>query len=113
MKTKKEQKMKAYECWDGYDQYAVIYAKTAGKARADSLFIIEDADFTDISVKRVPELDEFYNGDYEADWDDMRVRRVLVQRGWNCGELANLAMCEKCDVHEDCMIWEDVKHNFW
>lgn len=75
--------MKAYEArnkW-GYRDYAtVVFAESAGKARAIALYTeaCEGSDFTDIEVFRVPQLDKYYKpGKQEMDWSDLMKKTEL------------------------------------
>lgn len=64
--------MKAYTVKDRFDPLfsTVVFAETAGKARAIARYTdaCEGLDFIDIRAKRVPAMDKFYRGKPEMDW---------------------------------------------
>lgn len=101
--------MKAYEArnkW-GYRDYAtVVFAESAGKARAIALYTeaCEDCDFTDIEVFRVPQLDKYYKpGKQEMDWSDEKDRIALVKDGgFTCSIEVINPDCENCSAKKYC-----------
>ena len=81
----------------------VVFAETPGKARAlaKDTDTFEGAEFTDISVHRVPEMDGNYRGCSEMDWYNDDDRRVLVGLGWRCWEPESWE-CEGCCARDIC-----------
>ncbi len=76
-----ETKLKAYTWQDEEeDRGYVIYAASAGKARA-GIYRCRDVRFTDIRVKREPWLDEYCNKDIPA--------TVMLEHDW-------WIMCQQC-----------------
>lgn len=78
--------MKAYKAWDtrnveGYS--TVVFAENAQKAKKVALGTdaCEDADYINIRVQRLPEMDSHYRGKTEIDWYDMEDRKALVSLG--------------------------------
>lgn len=76
--------MKAYKISDlkGYADYStVVFAETSGKAKAIAITTdaFNDYEFTEISARRVPELDKYYRGLDEMDWLDDADRIALVR----------------------------------
>ena len=66
----------------------------------------EDAEFTRIHVHRVPDMDAFYKGKFEADWYDLETRKQLCSLGWYCME-HDYETCGACLAKEECSVWED------
>lgn len=98
--------MKAYRAWDEncYENYStVVFAENAAKAKAIALTsdACEDARFTDIRVKRLPEMDKHYRGLPEVDWYNDEDRKALVALGWHCYE-AESWECAGCVAKEIC-----------
>ena len=101
--------MKAYEArnkW-GYRDYAtVVFAESAGKARAIALYTeaCEGCDFTDIEVFRVQLLDKYYQeGKVEMDWTDAKDRIALVKYcGFYCSMEVINPDCENCSAKKWC-----------
>lgn len=100
--------MKAYRVFDNWEpSYAtVVYAETAGKAKAAAkrTDTCEDSEWTDIRVRRFPEMDGNYRGREEMDWNDKNDRAVLVALGWSCGE--RNWECDTCESKAFCYEWE-------
>lgn len=107
-------KLKAYEArnkW-GYRDYAtVVFAESAGKARAIALYTeaCEGSDFTDIEVFRVPQLDKYYKpGKQEMDWFDEKDRIALVKYGgFYCSREVIDPSCENCPASKWCDRYKD------
>lgn len=107
-------KLKAYEArnkW-GYRDYAtVVFAESAGKARAIALYTeaCEGCDFTDIEVFRVPILDKYYQeGKVEMDWADAKDRIALVKDGgFTCSREVINPDCENCPAKKWCDEYND------
>ncbi len=97
--------MKAYEAWDAgsYEGYnTVVFAETANAAKVIAMGTeaCEDAEYIDIRVKRLPEMDGHYRGRSEIDWDDPEDRKALVSLGWACFETSRL--CDYCPAKSVC-----------
>lgn len=111
--------MKAYRVTDreGYSEFSVIvFAESAGKAKAAALgtdeFPMGDWSFTDMSARRVPELDPFYRGKYRMEWEDMEDRVVMVRYA-HCychPDYVDLNDCKECKATEWCEQYERVKN---
>lgn len=100
--------MKAWYCYTNYGDYqTIVYAETRGEAKSLAMRTdaMEDAQYTDIRCRRFPEMDEFYKGQYEFDWYDQNVRKVLVRDcGWQCEITSD--DCDYCLAKEFCEKWE-------
>lgn len=101
--------MKAYKAWDtrnveGYS--TVVFAENAQKAKKVALGTdaCEDADYINIRVQRLPEMDSHYRGKTEIDWYDMEDRKALVSLGWMCLETSE--ECDACPLKMICGQWE-------
>ena len=92
---------------------AVVFAETRGKAKilARSTSACEDAEFTRIRCRRMPEADKFYKGQQELDWYDEEARIFLVRdMGWYCLNGKD-SYCDNCSAKEYCPEWEDEDEN--
>ena len=99
--------MKAYTVQDRVDPLfsTVVFAETAGKARAiaQHTYVCEDLNFTDIRVLRLPALDKFYRGKSEMDWDNMEDRIVMVKfANYECSSEIDNPECEVCHAKVWC-----------
>lgn len=103
--------MKAYIVQDRWDPLfaTVVFAETAGKARAiaRNTDACEDLDFIDISARRAPSLDLCYKGKEEMDWNDPEDRLDMVKlAGFECsGEIWD-PDCEPCPAKGWCGRYE-------
>ena len=93
-------KMKAYKVWDKEGEgMTIVFAETAGKARtlALSTDTCEDAEFINIVVHRMKDLDNCYSGKWEMDWgyDDEMVLILVRDHGWGCDT-------DYVDIDKDC-----------
>ena len=83
----------------------VVFAKTQGKAKSAALYTdcCEDANFCDIEVSRVPQMDKYYiKGKAEMDWFNPQDRIALVKDcGFQC-EYIEEYICESCSAKEFC-----------
>ena len=81
----------------------VVFAETAGKARAiaQNTDCCEDVEWCDISVRRFKEMDDHYRGYMEMDWWNEEDRRALVEHGWKCWEPMDYE-CEACCAKDIC-----------
>ena len=98
--------IKAYKAWDeySYEGYStVVFAESASKAKMIALYsdACEDARFTDLRVKRLPEMDKHYRGYSEVDWDNPEDRKALVALGWSCLE-PETWQCAACPAADTC-----------
>jgi hypothetical protein len=101
--------MKAYKAWDTKNDEGastVVFAESAGaaKAIAATTDACEDAEFTDIRVQRLPEMDAHYRGVSEIDWYNPADRKALVAIGWACYETS--WECNTCQEKPNCSHWE-------
>ena len=84
---------------------AVVFAETRGKAKSAALntSCCEDANFCDIEVSRVPEMDKYYaEGKTGMDWSDPKDRIALVKEcGFYC-EDPIAEYCESCPAKDFC-----------
>ena len=109
--------MKAYLIYDPNKfepGSTVVFAETAGKARALGICtdIFEDYSFTEISVRRVPALDPFYRGLWEMDFDNAGDRVAMVRyANFQClEEYTEYEDCESCPAKEWCDGYEREKN---
>ena len=89
---------------------AVVFAETSGKAKlkAQRTNACEDADFTRITCRRMPDADKFYKGQDELSWYDEDARIFLVRdHGWECIDGRD-SYCDDCPAKQYCGAWEDV-----
>lgn len=105
-----EENVKAWIVQESDEFYsAVIFAKTAGKAKSIAMDVdgFEDAIFIRLEVKRAPWMDKYYRpGKMEMDWYDPEDRIALVK---DCGFYCEPIMpkeCKKCPAREYCGEWE-------
>lgn len=84
---------------------AVVFAETRGKAKSAALITdcCEGANFCDIEVRRVLQMDKYYvEGKTEMDWSDPDDRIALVKEcGFYC-EDPIAECCECCPAKEFC-----------
>lgn len=106
--------MKAYIVRDEasyLDFSTVVFAETAGKARAIAIHTdaCEDAEFTDISARRIPALDKYYkDGKTEMDWYDPKDRVALVKEaGFSCSYEVDFPPCYNCPAGKLCDRYEE------
>lgn len=88
----------------------VVFAETRGKAKlkAQRTNACEDADFTRITCRRMPDADKFYKGQDELSWYDEDARIFLVRdHGWECIDGRD-SYCDDCPAKQYCGAWEDV-----
>jgi hypothetical protein len=100
--------MKAYKAWDAksYEGTStIVFAESAGAAKAIAARTdaCEDAEFTNIRVQRIPEMDAHYRGACETDWYNPADRKALVALGWACYETSS--ECDTCPEKPNCSIW--------
>lgn len=104
--------MKAWKAEDKYSSEGystVVFAETASKAKAIALNTdaCEDANYTDLRVTRLKELDSAYRGLDEMDWYHPDDRIALVKHGWTCWEpdpeidCADCPAASVCDTHKE------------
>lgn len=85
----------------------VVFAETRGKAKSVALSTecCEYARFTDIEVRRLPQMDKYHKeGKTEMDWDDPLDRLALVKEcSFVCDcETREYENCEICSAREFC-----------
>ena len=102
--------MKAWRVKDARDMVysEVVFAETRSKAKvlAQSTDVCADADWVDIRVWRVPELDAEYRGRWVMDWYDDQDRLALTKLGWRCEEVW-LDDCETCVGRDVCETYRE------
>lgn len=101
--------MKAYKAWDNgaVELYStVVFAESAKEAKkiAFTTDVCENAEYIDVRVLRLPEMDKHYRGRSEINWDDEEGRRALVELGWRCFETS--WECDTCKCRDICLTWE-------
>lgn len=102
--------MKAYQVWDckSCENWStVVFAESVSEAKvkARSTDDCEGAEYINIRVKRLPEMDDHYRGRDEIDWWDAEDRRALVALGWECAE-PDVTDCPTCPARDLCGYWE-------
>lgn len=106
--------MKAYLVRDeqsDFDYCTVVFAETRGKAKQEALCAdaCMDAEFTNISARRIPQLDRFYRGRTEMDWYNDKDRLAMVRyAGMRCSDevTTDEAECEECPAKDYCERYE-------
>lgn len=106
--------MKAYEVTDRNGDEGIsliVFADTAGKAKAYAAGTDEFCDygFTGIRVNRVPNLDKFYKGLSEMDWNNTEDRIAMVRyANFECSCEVWHPECEhkKCPAQKWCGRYE-------
>ena len=101
--------MKAYQAWDTRsveECSTVVFAETAQAAKVIAFHTetCEDADFINVRVRRLPQMDGRDRGRSEVDWYDMEDRKALVSLGWMCLETSE--ECDACPLKMICGQWE-------
>ena len=104
--------MKAYRVTDKYgtcECSTIIFAKTREQARAIAMcsetFEWYDYGYIDFWVRRIPDLDKYYRGVSEMDWDNPNDRVAMVKEAnFYCSDEYELAdcECESCPAKEWC-----------
>lgn len=100
--------MKAWLVKERDELYSdVVFAETRGKARSLALSTdcCEYANFIDIEVRRIPQLDKYYSeGKWHFDWYKPEDRIALVKEGgFYCDEDAfSLEECAVCPAKQYC-----------
>ena len=88
----------------------IIFAETSGQAKSLALScdFCEDAEFTDLEVRRAPYADKYYKPNkWHLDWDNPRDRVALVKDcGFVCGEDMTES-CEECSASQYCDIFNE------
>ena len=111
--------MKAYSVSDkdyntGYSY--IVFAETRGKAIQHALRYCDGAfefyTWTEMRALRKPQLDKFYKGKAEMDWEDDEDRIAMVRdAGYECSYEIDVTMdeCEQCPAHEWCDRYDRMK----
>lgn len=94
----------------------VVFAETRGKARALAILTeaCEDANFTDIEVRRKPQMDKYYkDGKKEMDWFNSKDRIALVKdANFVCdADYLQWEDCDTCSAKEYCDRYQDHLEN--
>ena len=91
----------------------VVFADTRGKAHVLALRTdcCEDAEWTDVRVTRLPEMDKMWKpGKWEMNWYDAEDRTALVKEcGWYCSETNGREDCLICPAAEWCDDYQEWK----
>ena len=92
----------------------VVFAETRGKAHALAMNTdcCEDAEWNDVSVKRLSAMDKMYKGRNEMDWFNAEDRIALVKEcGWVCSDewVDYERDCPNCPAEEWCDAYCDYK----
>ena len=85
------------------DCSTIVFAEntTQAKLAAMACDCCEDAMYTDIRVRRLPEADALYKGTVEINWYDQETRVALVRDfGWSCWETS--WDCDTCEAKPYC-----------
>ena len=106
--------MKAYLVEDterDEDYCTVVFAESTGKARQKALMTsaCEYAEFINIRALRTPELDKYYRGNDEMNWNDDGDRLAMVRyAGMRCSDevMLNICECENCPAKDYCERYE-------
>lgn len=103
--------MKAYEVWSVSNEdgvKTVVFAENAQAAKnlAYRTVACEEASYTDIRVRRFPEMDAHHRGRSEMDWYAPEDRAALVACGWACVDIS--PECDTCAEKGCCPRWEEV-----
>lgn len=109
--------MKAYLVWDEAseeDYCTVVFGETRGKAIQAALGTdaCEDAEWVNIKAIRVPELDAYYRGLPEMDWNDDNDRIGMVRyTNMSCSEEVDIrdSKCRECPAKEFCYRYQDTR----
>lgn len=93
----------------------VVFAETRGQAKkicVDYQDIIGEVDFTNVSAKRVKDLDKMYCGNIAMDWYNDSDRRAMVEvLDVHCGdEVFEPMMCELCSAKHICGKYEEYQN---
>ena len=90
----------------------VVFAETRGKAKVLAKYTdaCEDCAFVDIEVRRVPQVDKYYeDGKTELDWCNPQDRLILVKElDFSC-ESVEMEKCEECSAKEYCISYSEEK----
>jgi len=89
----------------------VVFAESRGKAHALAMNsdCCENAEWNDISVRRLPAMDKMYKGRKEMDWCNAEDRIALVREcGWSCAyDFIERDRCPDCPAAEWCDDYQD------
>ena len=104
--------MKAYVVTDKNEcvYSTVVFAETRGKAiaLAQHTDACEDLPFTQITAHRAPQLDKYYRGKYEMDWNDANDRIAMCKdAGFSCVSEISDPICAECPAKEYCYRYLD------
>ena len=90
----------------------VVFAETSGKGKSLARLTeaCEGADFCNIDIKRIKNIDKYYKDDkWELDWDDPEDRLILVKEcGFRC-EYIEQHYCNKCSAREYCEGYQETE----
>ena len=75
---------------------------------AQSTDACEDLPFIEISARRVPQMDKYYHGRAELEWDNPADRIALVKEGgFYCLYDVSAEECEACPANDYCYRYQD------
>ena len=93
----------------------VVFAETRGKAIRHALDYcdgaFDDYTWTEMRALRRPQLDKYYRGKSEMDWNDMADRVAMVRdANFRCSEEVDVTpeKCEQCDADPWCGRYESM-----
>lgn len=91
---------------DYVDICEVVFTETRGKAKTIALNTdtFDGADFCDLEVRRMPEIDKYYvSGKTRMDWDNQKDRLALVKEcGFACVDECFGELCGDCLAKDYC-----------
>ena len=104
--------MKAYVVTDKNEcvYSTIVFAETRGKAivLAQSTDACEDVPFTEISAHRVPQMDKYYRGKSEMDWNNADDRIAMCKEaGFSCAAEVGEPECKDCPAKNYCDRYQD------
>lgn len=109
--------MKAYCVTDlGRDEMfsTIVFADDRGRARmlATHTDACEDAEFVNIRAVRKPQLDKYYRGNFEMDWNNDEDRIAMVREcNFECSYEIDDPECEWCAASQWCGRYERMHEN--
>lgn len=88
----------------------IVFADTASEAKTKALGhdVLDDAEYIQLRVKRIPKIDGLENCKSQDNyWDNGKIRLIMVRDyGWACIE-PDGKDCEKCAARQICPAAED------
>ena len=105
---------KAYSITDttSYEYSTIVFARSRNEARKLAMYTdaFDDAEYINIRAIRNPNLDQYYRGLMEMDWNDDGDRVAMVRfAGFECSVEDSYPDCENCPSKQWCGRYE-VEH---